>query len=127
MTTDPDVLKIIDVRKHRGYSQEYMANALGFHDHKDYGRIETGEKKLTTELFALIARVLGMSPAGLMRVDIDTYLEWCNTLAARRPFETLDAMIQAEMKDGPVIGRLRADVMELREQLRQLRAGAPEQ
>ncbi len=61
--------KIKAVRRWLRLTQQEMADRLGFHDVKEYGRLETGEKRLTLDLLDEIAAVLDMSLVQLLSID----------------------------------------------------------
>lgn len=54
-----DTIRLL--RKHKEYSQEYMAEKLNI-DTVTYGRVENGKTKLTIERLEEIAEILGFSP-----------------------------------------------------------------
>ncbi|MEO7080143.1 MAG: helix-turn-helix transcriptional regulator [Flavobacteriales bacterium] len=62
--------KIRQVRRFRGYGQEYMAVQLGMSCQKQYSRYETGESKLYMDLLVDIAAVLDMSLPALLQFDL---------------------------------------------------------
>ncbi|MDR3287570.1 MAG: helix-turn-helix transcriptional regulator [Prevotellaceae bacterium] len=49
--------KLIEARRNRGYSQEYMANFLNM-DVSNYNRRENGQIKISTEHWQIIAKEL---------------------------------------------------------------------
>lgn len=53
--------KIKAVRKLKGLTQKDMADRLGFHDVREYGRLENGEKRLTVDLMEQVAQVFEMT------------------------------------------------------------------
>lgn len=56
--------KIRSIRAQKGYSQEYMALNMGL-SQKQYGRLETGESKLTIDHLGKICDILGVEPQDL--------------------------------------------------------------
>jgi transcriptional regulator with XRE-family HTH domain len=56
--------KIRAFRMLRGYTQEYMADALGV-EQSTYSRIETNQQKLTTDMLEGIAKALGVTIADI--------------------------------------------------------------
>lgn len=69
MDSRPYIEKIKAVRKLKRLTQQDMADRLGFNDVKEYGRIETGEKRLTLDLLEAIAQVFELSVTGLLGFD----------------------------------------------------------
>lgn len=65
-TTKPYRNKIKAVRHLLHLTQQDMADRLGYHDVKEYGRIETGEKRLELKLLESIAEVFGMNVMNLL-------------------------------------------------------------
>lgn len=61
--------KLKAVRHWFGLTQQEVADRLGFHDVKEYGRLETGEKRLTLELLDEIAGVFDMSLLELLSIN----------------------------------------------------------
>ena len=65
-------MKIYDtirlLRKHKEYSQEYIAEELGI-DTVSYGRVESGKTKLTIERLDKIAHILGFSPLKIYEIS----------------------------------------------------------
>lgn len=52
------------IRQSKGYTQEYVANQLGW-SHTAYAKVERGETKLTEPKRKAIAKVLGVSTLDL--------------------------------------------------------------
>lgn len=61
--------KIKALRHLHHLTQQKMADQMGYNDVKEYGRIETGEKRLDLELLESIAEVFGMSVVELLGFD----------------------------------------------------------
>jgi transcriptional regulator with XRE-family HTH domain len=61
--------KLKALRKANRYSQSYVAEYLGI-DTTSYGRIERGDRKITTDRLELLARLYKSSPKELL--DLDT-------------------------------------------------------
>lgn len=61
--------KIKAVRHWFGLTQQEVADRLAFQDVKEYGRLETGEKRLTLDLLDAIAGVFNMSLVELLSID----------------------------------------------------------
>tara|TARA_Y100000768_G_C23918901_1_gene653818 strand:+ start:649 stop:1005 length:357 start_codon:yes stop_codon:yes gene_type:complete len=59
---------IRNVRLHRGYSQEYVAQRLGI-SQNSYSKIERGEIALTKERLKLISDILSVSPEDVIEFD----------------------------------------------------------
>lgn len=55
-------------REERGYSQDYMAAALGI-TVKTYGRLENGQGRLIVKVVEDISRILEVSPYQLVRFE----------------------------------------------------------
>lgn len=66
--------KIKAVRRLKQLTQQDMADRLGFHDVREYGRLENGEKRLTVDLMDDVARIFGMSLIELLGFDEDAVL-----------------------------------------------------
>ncbi|HMN04192.1 MAG TPA: helix-turn-helix transcriptional regulator [Flavobacteriales bacterium] len=66
--------KIKAVRRLKQLTQQDMADRLGFHDVREYGRLENGEKRLTVDLMDDVARIYGMSLIELLGFDEDAVL-----------------------------------------------------
>lgn len=50
-------MRLIEIRRMRGFSQEYMANKLGCHRHT-YARMEENPKNITIAKAIMIAQIL---------------------------------------------------------------------
>lgn len=66
--------KIKTVRQLLHLTQQDMADQLGYNDAKQYGRVETGDRKLGLELLESIAEVFGMSLVNLLDFDVEAAL-----------------------------------------------------
>lgn len=60
--------KIRKMRELRGYKQEYMADSLGI-TQNSYGKIESGETKLSVERLKKIAEILGTGVETIKNFD----------------------------------------------------------
>lgn len=56
-----EILKKIRVEK--GYTQEYMAEKLGYKDKSGYNHLENGNVKLSVERAMMIAKILNVNPS----------------------------------------------------------------
>jgi transcriptional regulator with XRE-family HTH domain len=119
MDTQVYLQKIKDVRKLKHLTQQDMAERLGFGDVKEYGRIETGEKKLTLELLDSIAFQLGMSVPGLLSFDEKMVFNHCtqdhSLFGNGNTYQQADTALLAELKER--IKHLEGEVEFLRGQL----------
>lgn len=61
-------LRVRQLRKAKGFSQEAFAHAIGL-DRSYFGSVERGERNVSLENICLIAEGLGVPPAELLRFD----------------------------------------------------------
>lgn len=61
-------MKLCEIRRARGYSQEYMANILGCH-RLTYAKMEENPKDITMEEADIIARTLNVSVDDIIFLD----------------------------------------------------------
>jgi transcriptional regulator with XRE-family HTH domain len=120
METSPYIQKIKDVRKLKHLSQQDMADRLGFNDVKEYGRIETGDKRLTLELLESIAHVFDMTVISLLSFDEKMVFHQCtqdhSMFGNGNSFHEANATLVAELKDR--IKSQQEEIGFLREQLK---------
>lgn len=86
--------KIVQIRKEKGISQEFMAEQLGI-EQSTYGKIERGTIKLTIEKLELISEVFQIS-----LIDIVTYPEkYVNIkdIGLNGSQDTLEATLQIKL------------------------------
>lgn len=62
------------MRKLEQLTQQDMADRLGFHDVREYGRLENGEKRLTVVLLEQMAQIFEMTLIELLGFDEDAAL-----------------------------------------------------
>jgi transcriptional regulator with XRE-family HTH domain len=56
-----EILKKIRIEK--GYTQEYMAEKLGYKDKSGYNHLENGNVKLSVERAMMISKILNVNPS----------------------------------------------------------------
>lgn len=66
--------KIKALRKLKHLTQQDMADRLGFHDVREYGRLENGEKRKTVDLLEQVAQIFDMTLVELLGFDEDAVL-----------------------------------------------------
>jgi transcriptional regulator with XRE-family HTH domain len=112
--------KIKALRKLKHLTQQDMADRLGFNDVKEYGRIETGERRITLELLEEIARVFEMTVIGLLSFDEKMVFNHCqqaNTFGPGNAYYEGNTALVAELKER--IKHLESEVEFLRKQWEQ--------
>jgi len=122
MDTNVYTEKIRAVRKLRRLTQQDMADRLGYNDVKEYGRIETGEKRLTLELLESIAQVFEMSVISLLSFDEKAAFNHCTgamSVNGNNTYHEGSEALVAELKAH--INDLKAENEFLREELRAVR------
>lgn len=63
-----DYVLLIEFRERKGYSQEQMAQILGYKSKASYCLIETGKTKVHINLANEISKALGLSKDEILRV-----------------------------------------------------------
>lgn len=115
--------KIKAVRKLKHLTQQDMADRLGYNDVKEYGRIETGEKRLTLELLESIAGVFQMSLISLLSFDEKMAFNHCvqdhSVFGNGNTYHEGSAALVAELKAQNE--HLKGEVAFLREELKAAR------
>ena len=102
MDTQEVIEKIKYVRKHKGLTQQKMAELLGYNDAKDYSRIETGERRLTLELLDAIAQVFSMTMIGLLSFDEKASFNQCTgamSVHGDNTYHEANAALVVELKE----------------------------
>jgi transcriptional regulator with XRE-family HTH domain len=115
--------KIKAVRKLKRLTQQDMADRLGYNDVKEYGRVETGEKRLTLELLEAIAQVFEMTVIGLLSFDEKAAINHCTgamSVYGDNTYHEGNAALVAELKAQNE--HLKGEVAFLREELKAARA-----
>jgi transcriptional regulator with XRE-family HTH domain len=119
MDSSPYIEKIKSVRRLKRLTQQDMADRLGFNDVKEYGRVETGEKRLTLDLLEAIAEVFELSVTGLLGFDEKMIFDHCtqdhSMFGNSNQYHEANAALFAEMKER--IKHLEEEVTFLRRQL----------
>lgn len=85
------------LRKEMGLTQEELAVRIGYTDRSTIAKIEAGKVDLPQTKIALFAKVLGVSPAALMGIDVPP-----------QPGRPMPTMSGAALVSFPVIGRVSA-------------------
>ncbi len=125
METSVYTEKIKAIRKLKHLTQQNTADQLGYHDVKEYSRIETGEKRITLDLLEEIARVFEMTVIGLLAFDEKMVFNQCqqdhSMFGNGNHFHEANAALVAEFKDrikhqDEEIAFLRRQVEDKREQ-----------
>jgi transcriptional regulator with XRE-family HTH domain len=113
--------KIKALRKLKHLTQQDMADRLGFNDVKEYGRIETGERRITLELLEEIARVFEMTVIGLLSFDEKMVFNHCqqdhSVFGNGNHYHEASVALIAELKER--IKHLESEVEFLRKQWEQ--------
>lgn len=77
-------LKLLkEERANKGFSQSYMAEALGFKSRSSYFFIETGVTSVSVELAKKISDVLGLSKERFLEIFFDEIVQESSTGAAK--------------------------------------------
>lgn len=61
--------KLRYLRNKHGFSQEYMASAMGKNDHTAYQRLETGRTDIKLEDFVKISKIFNVALEELLNID----------------------------------------------------------
>ena len=77
MESNENIEKIKAVRKLKHLTQKDMSEKLGYNDVKEYSRIETCEKRLTSDLMGSIAEMFEMSVIALLSFDEKMVFNHC--------------------------------------------------
>ena len=101
------------MRKLSQLTQQEMANKLGFHDVREYGRIEQGEKRLTIDLMDHVAQIFDMTLVELLNFDKEVALHGHGT---EEPGTGTKGELVQELRAR--IAHLEDEVAFLREELR---------
>lgn len=88
MSSSSYIVKISVLRKLRPFTQQDMADRLGYRDVREYGRVEQGEKRLTIDLMENIAQAFGMDLISLLNFDEGKVLNGQNPEVPETGIET---------------------------------------
>ena len=62
-------LRIKELRKQKGYSQNKLVKLMGYKDHSTLAKVETGVNDITMETLYKYAEVLGVSVKEILEFD----------------------------------------------------------
>ncbi len=104
------------VRELKGFSQEYMAHALGM-SQRGYSKLERDETRLDWERITQIAKLFEMEPLDLVSFDDNLVFNNCSQSGkANNIYNQVTEKLIAQY--GERIKHLEAEVVFLREELR---------